>query len=238
MQAGPTARQHASVAERASELIAADPTIGLLGLLRPDELHEMLAPRPLIILTPPTLAASAGAAATPIDDAAQRRAERRAAERLAAEQRVAEQRVAEQRAAERRAAERRAAEQRAAERRAAERHAANEKRARAAARAWNIAPTVTWYGSDFFGNRTACGQRYTRKIIGVAHKTLPCGTLVQFRWHGITATAPVIDRGPYGPPGYVFDFSAALSCDVFKERGVKNACFTRHNVAWRIVGRR
>ncbi len=104
--------------------------------------------------------------------------------------------------------------------------------------AWDSAPHVTWYGSDFFGNRTACGQRYSRKIIGVAHKTLPCGTLVQFRWNGITATAPVIDRGPYGPPGYVFDFSAALSCDVFRPKGVENGCFTRHNVAWRIVGRR
>lgn len=104
--------------------------------------------------------------------------------------------------------------------------------------AWDIAPHVTWYGSDFFGNRTACGQRYSRKIIGVAHKTLPCGTLVQFRWNGITATAPVIDRGPYGPPGYVFDFSAALSCDVFRPKGVENGCFTRHDVAWRIVGRR
>jgi hypothetical protein len=106
------------------------------------------------------------------------------------------------------------------------------------AAAWHIAPHVTWYGSDFFGNRTACGQRYSRKIIGVAHKTLPCGTLVQFRWRGITATAPVIDRGPYGPPGYVFDFSAALSCDVFRPKGVENGCFTRHKVAWRIVGSR
>lgn len=104
--------------------------------------------------------------------------------------------------------------------------------------AWNVAPIVTWYGPGFYGNRTACGQRYTRTIIGVAHKTLPCGTLIQFRWQGITAMARVIDRGPYATSDYVFDFSAALACDVFKPRGAKTGCFTRHNVEWRVIGRR
>ena len=103
---------------------------------------------------------------------------------------------------------------------------------------WKVAPIVTWYGPGFYGGRTACGERYTRWIIGVAHKTLPCGTLIQFRWHGMTAVAPVIDRGPYAGPAYVFDFSAALACHVFKPRGETNSCYTRHDVQWRIVGRR
>jgi hypothetical protein len=103
---------------------------------------------------------------------------------------------------------------------------------------WNVAPIVTWYGPGFYGNRTACGQRYTRTIIGVAHRTLPCGTLIEFRWHGMTAVAPVIDRGPYASSAYVFDFSAALACRVFKPKGVSNSCYTRHGVQWRIVGRR
>ncbi|MEA2622756.1 MAG: rare lipoprotein [Chloroflexota bacterium] len=103
---------------------------------------------------------------------------------------------------------------------------------------WNVAPVVTWYGPGFYGHRTACGQRYTPDIIGVAHKTLPCGTLIKFSWHGITAVAPVIDRGPYASSDYVFDFSARLACQIFRPAGVANACFTRHNVAWRIVGRR
>lgn len=103
---------------------------------------------------------------------------------------------------------------------------------------WNVAPIVTWYGPGFYGNRTACGQRYTRTIIGVAHRTLPCGTLVEFRWHGMTAVAPVIDRGPYASAAYVFDWSAALACRVFKPKGVSNSCFTRHDVQWRVVGRR
>jgi hypothetical protein len=104
--------------------------------------------------------------------------------------------------------------------------------------AWSVAPIVTWYGPGFYGNRTACGQRYTRTIIGVAHKTLPCGTLIQFRWGGITAYARVIDRGPYATSDYVFDFSAALACDVFKPRGTRNGCFTRHDVQYRVVSRR
>ena len=33
----------------------------------------------------------------------------------------------------------------------------------------------------FFGSGTACGQTYTKTIMGVAHRTLPCGTLVTFR---------------------------------------------------------
>jgi hypothetical protein len=104
--------------------------------------------------------------------------------------------------------------------------------------AWSNAPIVTWYGPGFYGKRTACGQRYTRTIIGVAHKTLPCGTLIQFRWGGITAYARVIDRGPYATSDYVFDFSAALACDVFKPQGVRNGCFTRHDVQYRVVSRR
>ena len=33
--------------------------------------------------------------------------------------------------------------------------------------------------------------------MGVAHRTLPCGTLVTFRANGRQVTVPVIDRGPY-----------------------------------------
>jgi rare lipoprotein A (RlpA)-like double-psi beta-barrel protein len=56
---------------------------------------------------------------------------------------------------------------------------------------------ASWYGPGFYGNRTACGQVYTPEIIGVAHRTLPCGTLVVIEFRGRTMTIPVIDRGPY-----------------------------------------
>ena len=56
---------------------------------------------------------------------------------------------------------------------------------------------ATWYGPGFFGRRTACGQRLGRKTLGVAHKTLPCGTNVDLYYRGRTISVPVIDRGPF-----------------------------------------
>jgi rare lipoprotein A len=56
---------------------------------------------------------------------------------------------------------------------------------------------ASWYGPGFYGNRTACGRTLGRGTLGVAHKSLPCGTKVTFRYKGRTVTAPVIDRGPY-----------------------------------------
>ncbi|MGH2959857.1 MAG: septal ring lytic transglycosylase RlpA family protein [Solirubrobacterales bacterium] len=56
---------------------------------------------------------------------------------------------------------------------------------------------ATWYGPGFYGSRTACGQKLTKRTLGVAHKTLPCGTRVEFFLRGKSITVPVIDRGPY-----------------------------------------
>lgn len=69
---------------------------------------------------------------------------------------------------------------------------------------------ASWYGPGFFGNRTACGQTLTEDVVGLAHRSLPCGTFVQLTSPaGITITAPVIDRGPY-VSGRSLDLSAAL----------------------------
>lgn len=57
---------------------------------------------------------------------------------------------------------------------------------------------ASWYGPGFYGNKTACGQTYTPEIVGVAHRLLPCGTLVKITSPaGKIVTVPVIDRGPY-----------------------------------------
>jgi rare lipoprotein A (peptidoglycan hydrolase) len=57
---------------------------------------------------------------------------------------------------------------------------------------------ASWYGPGFFGNRTACGQTFGPELVGVAHRTLPCGTKVQITSPaGATVVVPVIDRGPY-----------------------------------------
>lgn len=68
---------------------------------------------------------------------------------------------------------------------------------------------ASWYGPGFMGNRTACGQRLTSSIVGVAHKTLPCGTRVTFHLRGRTVSARVIDRGPYAH-GRDWDLTPAL----------------------------
>jgi hypothetical protein len=59
------------------------------------------------------------------------------------------------------------------------------------------AAEASWYGPGFWGNRTACGQVLQPGMLGVAHKTLPCGTKVKFRHGGRTVRVPVIDRGPF-----------------------------------------
>jgi hypothetical protein len=56
---------------------------------------------------------------------------------------------------------------------------------------------ATWYGPGLYGRRTACGTRLTKSTLGVAHRTLPCGTLVALFKDGRTVTVPVIDRGPF-----------------------------------------
>jgi hypothetical protein len=56
---------------------------------------------------------------------------------------------------------------------------------------------ATWYGPGLYGRKTACGKKLTSTTIGVANRTLKCGTKVAFYYKGRTMIVPVIDRGPY-----------------------------------------
>jgi rare lipoprotein A len=56
---------------------------------------------------------------------------------------------------------------------------------------------ASWYGPGLYGNRTGCGGTLQPGRLGVAHKTLPCGTMVTFKHRGRRVRVPVIDRGPY-----------------------------------------
>lgn len=56
---------------------------------------------------------------------------------------------------------------------------------------------ATIYGPGFWGHQTACGQTLRRGTLGVAHRTLPCGTRVSIYYQGRTIQVQVIDRGPY-----------------------------------------
>lgn len=57
--------------------------------------------------------------------------------------------------------------------------------------------TATIYGPGLWGHHTACGQRLTRTMLGVASRTLKCGTDVSVFYRGREMTVPVIDRGPF-----------------------------------------
>jgi rare lipoprotein A len=70
--------------------------------------------------------------------------------------------------------------------------------------------TATWYGPGFYGKRTACGQRLTSRLLGVAHRSLPCGTPVELYKDGRAVTVPVVDRGPFRR-GTTYDLTAATA---------------------------
>lgn len=69
---------------------------------------------------------------------------------------------------------------------------------------------ASWYGPGLWGNKTACGQTLRPSTLGVAHKSLPCGTTVKFVYHGKSLITQVIDRGPY-VKGRAWDLTAAAS---------------------------
>jgi rare lipoprotein A len=69
---------------------------------------------------------------------------------------------------------------------------------------------ATWFGPGFYGHRTACGQRLTHRLLGVAHLTLPCGAKVALLYKGHTITVPVVDRGPFRN-GADYDLTAATA---------------------------
>ena len=72
---------------------------------------------------------------------------------------------------------------------------------------------ATWYGPGFYGNRTACGQKLTKTMKGVAHRTLPCGTKVSLSYKGREVVAEVIDRGPYAN-GADYDLTVATAREI------------------------
>jgi hypothetical protein len=64
---------------------------------------------------------------------------------------------------------------------------------------------ASWYGG---GGGLACGGQLTSATLGVANKTLPCGTLVTLHYGSHTVRVPVVDRGPF-VAGREFDLTEA-----------------------------
>jgi rare lipoprotein A len=69
---------------------------------------------------------------------------------------------------------------------------------------------ATWFGPGFYGKRTACGQRMSHTLLGVAHRKLPCGTMVDLFYGGRMLTVPVVDRGPFAN-GARYDLTSAAA---------------------------
>jgi hypothetical protein len=67
---------------------------------------------------------------------------------------------------------------------------------------------ASYYGPGLYGGALACGGTLEPGTLGVAHRTLPCGTRVKLRYRGRSITVPVVDRGPY-VAGRDFDLTAA-----------------------------
>lgn len=79
---------------------------------------------------------------------------------------------------------------------------------------------ASYYGPGFYGGSLACGGTLQPGTLGVAHKTLPCGTRVRLRYRGRTVTVPVVDRGPY-VGGRDFDLTEATKAKLrFPDLGV------------------
>ena len=93
---------------------------------------------------------------------------------------------------------------------------------------WNVS-LATWYGPGLYGRGTACGQRLTPQTLGVAHRRLPCGHLVELEWHGRRTVVPVIDRGPFTRAEW--DLTEA-TCRLLTAPG-RNRCHTGV-IAWRL----
>jgi hypothetical protein len=91
---------------------------------------------------------------------------------------------------------------------------------------WRYDDDISWFGPGLYGNGTACGQTLTKTLVGVAHRTLKCGTLVTFRYNGTTLTVPVVDRGPY-VAGRTWDLTRGACAKL-------DHCFTG-SIEWRFA---
>ncbi|HEX6689381.1 MAG TPA: septal ring lytic transglycosylase RlpA family protein [Solirubrobacterales bacterium] len=67
---------------------------------------------------------------------------------------------------------------------------------------------ASYYGPGLYGGALACGGTLEPGTLGVANRTLPCGSKVRLRYRGHTIAVPVVDRGPY-VAGRDFDLTAA-----------------------------
>ncbi|MDX6678934.1 MAG: rare lipoprotein, partial [Solirubrobacteraceae bacterium] len=69
---------------------------------------------------------------------------------------------------------------------------------------------ATYYGPGLWGQATYCGPVLTPLLLGVAHRTLPCGTRVAIVFEQREIVVPVVDRGPF-TGDYDWDLTQAVA---------------------------
>lgn len=85
---------------------------------------------------------------------------------------------------------------------------------------------ASWYGPNFHGKATSCGERYDMYAMTAAHKTLPLGTYVKVTnlQNGRNVILRVNDRGPF-VSGRIIDLSLKGAQELGSDR--KGLCRVR-----------
>ena len=92
------------------------------------------------------------------------------------------------------------------------------------------ADVASWFGPGFYGKRTACGEVMSPTLLGVAHRTLPCGTMVEVSYGGQKVTVPVVDRGPY-VKGVSWDLTTATAKAISLDETARVGAFVDRSIA-------
>lgn len=84
---------------------------------------------------------------------------------------------------------------------------------------------ASWYGGRFHGRKTASGERFNKRAMTAAHRTLPFGTKVRVTSvnTGRSVIVRINDRGPFGRRERIIDLSEAAA----EELGMKQAGVVR-----------
>ena len=72
---------------------------------------------------------------------------------------------------------------------------------------------ATWYGGEHQGGPTASGERFNKRALTAAHRTLPMNTRVRVtnQRNGKSVVVRINDRGPYGKKSHIIDVSEAAA---------------------------
>jgi rare lipoprotein A len=72
---------------------------------------------------------------------------------------------------------------------------------------------ATFYGDEQQGGPTASGERFDKRLLTAAHRSLPIGTRVRVTnlKNGRSVEVRINDRGPFGNRGRIIDLSEAAA---------------------------